>query len=485
MISRKKFVKDIGILGLTNLIFAFRGIFLLPIITKLLGVVSYGIWTQLMVSVSLVVPLMLLGIPAALVRFLAGREEKRDIQEGVYSSLLVVFTTALLAGFFLILFSEPIANIFHYPRVFVIFLALIILFETLNAIFLNAFRALHAIKTYSFFVIFQTAGEISLVFAAISLGYGLYGAVASFLISRVILFFLSFFWVYKKIGIRIPQFSQTKEYLAFGLPTIASGASYWAITSSDKYLVGFFLGALFVGYYTPAYTIGNVLVLFVFPFSLILPSVLSKFFDENNISEMKLYLSYSLKYFLAVAIPAVFGISVLSWQLLRILSTVDIANNGYFVTPFIALGMLCYGVYTIIAQILDIVKKTKLSALIWMIAAAGNLVLNMFFISSFGILGAAITTLAAYGIALALTVYFSFKEFTFEIDTVFIVKSIAASTIMAIIISFFNPQGLLHISAVIMFSAFFYGGLMIAARAFNKREEEVFFSLSKKVFSRQ
>lgn len=45
MSSCKKFTKDIGIIGLTNLIVVLKDLVILPFITKLLGTESYGIWT--------------------------------------------------------------------------------------------------------------------------------------------------------------------------------------------------------------------------------------------------------------------------------------------------------------------------------------------------------------------------------------------------------------------------------------------------------
>jgi hypothetical protein len=50
----------------------------------------------------------------------------------------------------------------------------------------------------------------------------------------------------------------------------------------------------------------------------------------GNLEENKRYLSYSLKHFLAVAIPRAFGLSLLSRPLLEILFTSEIAEQGYF-----------------------------------------------------------------------------------------------------------------------------------------------------------
>ena len=173
---------------------------------------------------------------------------------------------------------------------------------------------------------------------------------------------------------------------------------------------------------------------------------------------------------MGAAILAVFGLSLLSRQFLIIFSTEEIAANGYFVLPFVACSILLYGVSHFFTQILLLVKKTKITGYIWLSTAVLNLLLNIIFIPAYGIFGAALTTLVAYAFALALTWYFAFKEFQFEIDWPFISKSIVSSTFMVLFIVYFNPVGLLKTSAAIVFSAFIYGILIFLFKGIHKKE---------------
>lgn len=276
--------------------------------------------------------------------------------------------------------------------------------------------------------------------------------------------------IIKRIGIKIPQFLKIREYLSFSLPTIFGDICFWIIQSSDKYFVGFFLGTLFVGYYAPACMLGGIISFFITPLSFILPATLSKHHDENKIDEVKTYLKYSLKYFLAFAIPAFFGLSVLSRQLLMIISTNEIAQHSYYITPFIALSMLLLGIYMIVAQIIALKKKTYIDGAIWLIAAFLNFGLNFIFVPRFGILGAGITTLLAYVFAFAAMCYYSFKELLFEIDWQFILKSIFASALMTIVIFELNPLGLWKTLAAILIGAASYFFLIFLFRGFGKAE---------------
>jgi O-antigen/teichoic acid export membrane protein len=473
----KNFAKNIGIVGATNIFVALERMILLPVITKLLGVGDYAVWTQVGVTISLIPQFSLLGLRDSMIRFLSGEKDEKEIREGTYAILSIIILTSLLVGFLLFFFSQPIAEFLQIPPIFVKYLAPIIFFECLILVLLNVLQTFQKIGKYSLFVVFRTLAEIVLVMIAVLLGYGLSGAVFSLLIVRIITFLILSVIILRKIGFQSPVFKHLKEYLAFGLPRIASSASVWVVTSSDRYLIGFYLGIIFVGYYSPAYTIGNAINFFLYPLLLMLPIVLSKSFDEQKTGEVKTYLEYSLKYFLLIAIPAAFGISVLSKQLLTIFSTQEIALNSYYITPFVALSILLYGVSTFFGQIIKLVKKTKITSNIWIVAAVLNIGLNIYFIPRWGILGAALTTLLAYIFAFALTWYYSFKELRFRIDWKSVIIILLSSTVMALAIFWFNPANLFQTILAILLGALLYGILIILFQVISKKEKEFLKSL--------
>jgi O-antigen/teichoic acid export membrane protein len=217
-----------------------------------------------------------------------------------------------------------------------------------------------------------------------------------------------------------------------------------------------------------------VLLFFIVPIMSILEVVLPKFFDENNLSEVKNYLRHSLKYFLLIIIPATFGLSVLSRQLLEIFSTKEIAANGHAAVPFIAASMLVYGLICFFTQILTLVKKTKLIAIIWAMAAFLNLVLNIIFVPKFGILAAAVITLLSYLCALFLIWYYAFKEFQFKICWNFIIKSTIASILMVLFIGWFNPVNLFGVILSIILGVIIYGVLIFSFGGIGKQEINFF-----------
>lgn len=468
--SPLKFTRDVGIIALINLILSLRGLIILPIITKFLGPEDYGIWSQIMVTIYLFSPLATFGLPYALIRFLAGEKDKRVIQEGIWSVVSLVFLFTSFLSLISILFSQSLSYLLGGEPILFKILGFIILFESLNLVFLNIFRTFQEIKGYSFFIIFQGAGEIGLIVGTILLGYQLIGAVFSLLLIRLLNFFIMAFLIIKKIGIKIPNFSKLREYLFFGLPTVPANISSWFLHSGDRYLIGHFLGIIFVGYYVPACTLGGIISFLGAPLSFLLPAVLSKFYEEKKFLKVKAYLQYSLKYFLFLALPCVFGLSILAKQLLTLFSTPEIAQQGYLVLPLVALSMLLYGLYGILSQVLSLVKKTFIIAKIWLGAAFLNFTLNLIFIPRLGILGAALSTFLSYSFTFFLVSYYSWKYFPLEIDWSFIKKSIFSSILISGFIVWFHPQELWEILIAIPAYALFYFLLIFFLKGFEKKE---------------
>jgi O-antigen/teichoic acid export membrane protein len=248
--------------------------------------------------------------------------------------------------------------------------------------------------------------------------------------------------------------------------------SAWIIASSDRYIIAYFLGTTSVGIYSAAYALGTIPLIFAAVLGIVLAPTLSKLYDEGRMSEVKIYLSYSLKYFLALAIPFVFGAAILGKPVLGLFSTVEIASQGYFVVPMVALGVLLYGAFAVIYHTLVLVKKTRILGVIWIIAALVNLGLNIMVVPYLGIMGAALACLIAYSLVLGMGSYYSFRELTFDIDWRFIIKSLIASAIMALVIWIISN---LNVIITVLVGVAVYGVGLFLLKGF-KREEIAFFS---------
>ncbi|ADZ08974.1 polysaccharide biosynthesis protein [Methanobacterium lacus] len=437
----KLFVKRIGLIGITNFLVAMNTIILIPILTKNFSAIDYGIWVQVITTFYLVTSVANLGFPYTLIRFVSAEKEKSKIQNTFYTMAVFILIFSLFISTLIFIFSNVIASLLFSGQVLIVkILSFLIFFGTLNSLLIDFFVARSKMKRYSILLLFQTYLMLSLVSFFAVCGYGIILATVGFLISQIIFFIVMTILVYQEIGFKIPEFSKIKEYINFSIPIIPNNVSTWIVESSDRYVIAIMLGTTFLAYYSPGYTIGMALLLFFTPISIILSSILPKYYENGQMEEVMMFINYSLKYFLLIAIPALFILSLLSKPILMILTTPEIALNGYLVTPFVALSAILFGIYGIIMNLIVLEKKTKIVGSIWTIAALISL-LNIIFVPIFGILAAAGITLFSYSTAFLISIGYSKKFFRFYFDYTFIFKSIFASVIISILIVLINPIG--------------------------------------------
>ena len=479
MSEYKLVVQRIGLIGIANLIAALSGIILLPILTKNLSLEEYGIWAQIGVTISFLVPLATLNLHVASQRFLAGETDKKMVSKGFSSILVVVFFTSLIISVLIFVFSEPISiAIFGGAEAeqFVNFASLLILLGGINASLDIFFTTFLQIKKHSGLSILRTIFQILLISYFVLSGFGLFGAVISLLILNVFMLIIKSLLIMPQIRISFPSHSVIKKYSTYSIPLIPGILGWWMNTLGDRYVIGYFLGMASVGVYSASYNLGGLVSFFYVPVSVIILPTITNLYKDNKIQEIKTHLSYLLKGYLMIAIPSAFGLAVLSKPLLTTLTTSEFLA-GAVIVPIITLATILYQCSLLNSNILFLFKKTKIAGSISIVTASANIVLNIILVPLIGILGAAIATLLAFTFHLFLTTTFSFKMMKYNVDFKFIIKCIISSVIMAFVIWKLNPMGAGDILISIGIAIGVYFGVMILLRAFTK-EEYLFFRSS-------
>jgi O-antigen/teichoic acid export membrane protein len=472
----KLFALRVGLVGIVNIIVSLRGLILLPILTKTLGTELYGVWTQILVTISLLLPIGLLNLNTAMIRFFAGEKDKDKIKREFYAVFTLITLFSVFLALIILVFAEPLAIAFFGGSssiIFVRLLSIIIILSTLDLIYIEFFRAFQQMKKYAGLSILQQILEIIFISYAVLSGYSLFGALLSLIVVRAFLFV--FLFIYSQIGVGRPNLNPSvlNPYLSFGLPLLPATISSWIINLSDRYVIGFFLGMASVGIYSAAYNIGSIVGIFMGPIGLNLFPSISNLYENNKIEELKTHLKYSLKFYLMLAIPSLFGLAVLSKPLLATLTTSEFLS-AYLITPIVALAVILFNCRVVFYDVLMLLKKTKIIGLIYGIAALFNLTLNIILVPIIGILGAAISTLLTFSIFAVVVGVLSFKELPFEVDFKFLSKCIIASIPMAFVVLKWNPYGSVNILVSVAIAALVYFGVLALLKGFTREEYRFF-----------
>ncbi len=482
MTAHRLFSRRLVLIGATNLITSLSAIIVLPLLTKNLSASDFGIWILVLATVTLAPLVIGLGLPGAMVRFLAVERREREVQEGFYSVFLVVLCAALAVSAAILLLAPWIAtgSLSGYEDV-IRLMAAAILVDCLNCVLFNYFRTFQRIKRYSGFIAFQTTLFVVLLAVALLSDMGLRGAVVALLVSRTVTMVAMLGLVVRELGLRRPRFTRVREFMHFGVPLIPADLSNWALDSADRYVIGIVLGTAFVGYYAPGYALAAIILMIASPLRFLMPATLSDLYDRNLRDQVRSYLRAALKYFLLLAIPASVGLGLLSRDLLEVLTTDEIAQEGYIITPVVAVAMVVYGIQIILTQVLLVEKETRKIGGVMSAAAILNLALNLLLIPLVGIVGAALATLLAFCVSMLITAHYSTRYLRVEVDPGALAKTVVASVAMGVVIWALSlsglTEGLLGIILVVLVGFAVFVGTTLLLGTLSREELRFFWGL--------
>ena len=470
-----RFIQRIGLVGLTNILISLSSLIFIPIITKSFTTAEYGMWAQVNTTIALVPNIANLGLPYTMVRFLSAEKDKETIKDSFYPMISLTFISTLIICLLFLIFGNAIANALFNGSMQVLYITTAIsFFACMNLMLISFFRTFQQMKRYSLFLVLQSYIGVFVSIYLTYAGYNIETVVLGLLTGYVAVFIMMAFLIVKYLGIGIGKWSNLKEQLAFALPTIPSNVSSWVVDSSDKYVIGILIGSVAVGCYSPGYALGSILLMFLSPFAVLLPAVLPEHYEKGDIAEVDKYLSYSMKYYLLLTIPAAVGMSVLSKPLLYIITTPEIALGGYMVTPFVCLGAIFMGMYGITNNILILEKNTMILGKLWIVVAISNIVLNLLLVPYLNILGAAIATLFCYILAFAVTAIASKKTMRLPFNIKELLKIVIAAAIMGIAVYMMHPNGIINVLISIVAGVIIYFVIIFILKAVTIKEISIF-----------
>ncbi|MDD6048510.1 MAG: polysaccharide biosynthesis C-terminal domain-containing protein [Methanobrevibacter ruminantium] len=470
-----RFIQRIGLVGLTNILISLSSLIFIPIITKSFTTAEYGMWAQVNTTIALVPNIANLGLPYTMVRFLSAEKDKEKIKDSFYPMISLTFISTLIICSLFLIFGNAIANALFNGSMQVLYITTAIsFFACMNLMLISFFRTFQQMKRYSLFLVLQSYIGVFVSIYLTYAGYNIETVVLGLLTGYVAVFIMMAFLIVKYLGIGIGKWSNLKEQLAFALPTIPSNVSSWVVDSSDKYVIGILIGSVAVGCYSPGYALGSILLMFLSPFAVLLPAVLPEHYEKGNMSEVDKYLSYSMKYYLLLTIPAAVGMSVLSKPLLYIITTPEIALGGYMVTPFVCLGAIFMGMYGITNNLLILEKNTMILGKLWIVVAISNIILNLLLVPYLNILGAAIATLICYILAFAVTAIASKKTMRLPFNIKELLKIVIAASIMGIAVYIMHPIGIINVLISIVAGVIIYFAIIFILKAVTMKEIAIF-----------
>ena len=428
-----KLLKNTLIYTIGNVLTALSAFLLLPVYTKYMSVDDFGISNSMQTFSAILLVIFSFALDRSLSRIYydyTEEKEKRDFLGTIFFSLLttgIIFT--IISLFAKNLVNQLFPNIPFYPyftySILYTFLFLIINFaQTIAQVKQNSKQFLFISLTM---VIITACCNLILV---VKYNLGAIGYVKGMMIGATIMIPLILVYIHKSINYTF-KVSKLKIALVYSLPVLPSLLSAWILNLSDRIFINNFFSSSDVGIYSLGYRIASIIV---FISAALFMAYNPLFFEIANNKDLSDEVKKEKLRKINAGIILIIGIIGLC-----LLAGSDIILKLFFKREYLFAYtyISIFGISFIIGQIAAFFnlmvyqnKKTQHVAIIIIICACLNILLNYYLIPSYGVYFAAINNLICT-IVNVVCMYFLAKR-NFFISTDWKVISIIITTYLIV-----------------------------------------------------
>ena len=438
----KELIKRFSHFFSTSLLIKLLGLITFPILTRILTQEQYGVMGLVSVTMFLMVAIAKAGLSEGITRFYKVYSHTPE-QRTVFTSTLAV-RGFILSMLITILYLSFFPSVYEFLKIdkkylscFMIMAIHLFLFP-LNAIISNILKVTGRTLLLNAISLVGRIVAISLsLFLILYVIRNLYGYFVGMVIGVILITIFLLYWFFTHYSIRLNKVSSelTWRLIKFGAPLLFYELSFLLLTYIDRYMLIIYHGEAVLGIYSVGYNLA-MYIADVIHYSLLysIVPIYVDIYESQGKQKTEEFLRKCMHYLLIAIIPICVGYFAVSRNLLIILASKKYLIASTF-SPIILLGSLFLLLNNILNAGLYLRKKSIKMLLIMLSAACINIVMNLFLLPRYGIMGATIATLVSCMSTTVLTLCLSLKYIVVKIDFLNVIYHLFLSGVMFLILS--------------------------------------------------
>lgn len=450
------------------------GFFLVLYLARSLGDINFGIYTLGIALGGIFIILADLGLNNLTIRHLARYHDTANIFLGkvvVLRLVLALPVLALAVAVLVVLQYAPLTR-----TVIIIMIASSLLLKSFTYFYIHIFEGFEKMQYITVMESIKKVTDLLVCIVILSMGYGLLALVVGLLFNDACNLILAWWLCRRKLGIHMRLQIAREEWgdlIKVALPFGLLLAFMNILTSTDVAMLSKIRTEQEVGWYGAAIRLTNTLTMIPLMGASAMFPTASRIFKEELSLVGKLYTAV-MRPMVLMAVPIATGTTLLAHGIILLLF-----GNEY-VPAADALGILIWSValYFItlpMIWLLSAVDRQKYATVTMGISALLNIVVNLYLIPRYGIIGASITTVISQFVIFV----FCITPITRLIGKIgltrFCMQSIIGSGVMAVVIWLLQD---LHVLVTIGIGAVIYILALVAIRAISLDDWRKFRQLS-------
>jgi O-antigen/teichoic acid export membrane protein len=402
----KRLGKHSAIYGLGGLVSRILAVLLLPLYTRYLSPSDYGKVETLIALTTVIGIALRMGIHSAFFRFYFDSKDAADRRRVVRTSFwftMAMATAGLIGG---LLLAAPLSDaLFGSSEDSELVMAAFVglwagmNYEQLTSLFRVEERSV-AFVSASLANILLTIGSTLLL--VVVLDQGPIGVIVGNFTGTLIVYAVLLGYRREQLGLEFDR-GLLREMNHFGIPLVPTALFLWVTNFSDRLFLVRLADTTEVGLYSVGVRIASALVLLLTAFRLAWPAFAYSIDDDH---EAKRTYAFVLTYLVALTTWVATGLALLSPWIVDWIAAPAFAESSRVVGP-LAFSTVAFAAYIVVAIGVGRSKRTQFNWIVTGAAALVNIALNLLLIPSYGMMGAAIATVAAYSTMFAGMVWWS------------------------------------------------------------------------------
>jgi len=385
-----------AIYGIGGLVSRVIAVLLLPIYTRYLSPTDYGQIETLLALTTVMGLVLRAGITSAFFRFYFDETDDIGRRRVLRTSFWFTMGGATLGLALLLALAGPVSSLIFgtadaadLVRASGVALWATVNYEQLTALFRVEERSV-AFVCASLANVFLTIGLTLLL--VVALEQGPLGVIVGNFSGTLIVYLSLLGYRREQLGLEFDR-ALLREMNRFGVPLIPTALFLWVTNFSDRFFLVKLADVAEAGLYSVGVRIASAMVLLLTAFRTAWPAFAYSIRDEG---EARRTYAYVLTYLTVVTAWVALALTLLAPWIVDLLADPAFAESADVVGP-LAFSTVAYAAYIVVAIGVGRMRRTQFNWVVTGVAAVVNVALNIALIPTYGMIGAAIATVAAYG----------------------------------------------------------------------------------------
>jgi O-antigen/teichoic acid export membrane protein len=390
----KRLGRHSAVYGLGGLVSRILATLLLPLYTHYLPPGSYGRVEIVTAATAVLAIVLQMGISSAFFRFYFDAKAQAEKLTVIRTSFWFTMATATVGLALGLIFADSIGRVLglgHDPTL--VRAAAVGLWAQTNYQQLTAlFRVEERSTQYAIASVANVLITVaSMVLFVAVFHWGAVGLVVGNFTGTLVVYAVLLAYRNEQLGLEFDR-GLFRKMQTFGMPLVPSALALWTINFVDREFIVHYKDAAEVGVYSAAVKIAAVITFVMVAFRTAWPAFAYSIEDDRD---AKRTYSFVLTYLLTLTSWVALALGALAPWLVQLLTDPRYQRAEKGVAPLAFAGVL-YAGYVVLAIGSGRARKTQLNWVVTGAGAAVNVALNFVLVPKYGMVGAAIATVAAY-----------------------------------------------------------------------------------------